>query len=318
MALDNSKKIKSSEKSVETQKENFSEAQTGYKYTPVTEGLRSADKPAFLSYFNNAYMLELYKKQLENEKKQLVIDAKTAYFNCLNFGLRKIIQEKTVAMNELKLSQEKSRYAVGMATKSSVGAAESLVATDKAALEDAVAKLDKAYNTLSTMLGLDQQNTIPVLTSPVEAEFAKLDDVDLETKRAVDNSMEVWTGQESARLSTQLRIFERDPEVGQYKEEKAYLDAAVTKDNVKLQLRDLCNSINYVVEKNNQLVAQKEEAEENYRVVKAQYDLGMITKDILLRVELLKLGIDSGLSELSAQYVINRDALAKYQNMFTY
>ncbi|MCL6560060.1 MAG: TolC family protein [Firmicutes bacterium] len=315
MALSSSKELKAAEKDILTQEEASEDARADVKYTPVGPGYNESDKPVFTKYYNAEYQLKLYKKQLENSKKQLVIDTKKAYFNCLMLEQKKAAQEKTVDLNALKLSQEKARYAVGMSTESGVSSAEARLATEKANLEDVMAKLDKAYSELNTLLGLDQGGR-PVLTSEITANFVKLDNIDREVSAAMDGSLEVWTAGESAKLATQLKIFE-DYDVKEYKEEKAYLEKAITVDTVKVQIRDLCNSINYMVEKYNQLAAQKKELDETCRVLKLQYDLGLITKDVLLEAESSSLSLSAGITELTNQYNEAVDTLAKYQGRFT-
>ncbi|MCL6479963.1 MAG: TolC family protein [Peptococcaceae bacterium] len=312
MALDGSRELKASQKDIDVQEKDVEDARTDVKYAPIGPGYGQADKPVFLKYFNAEYQMKLLKKQFENSRIQLVIDTKKAYYNCLVLEQKKEAQKKTVDLYELKLAQEKARYGVGMSTESSVNSALSQLATEKANLEDVIAKLDKAYSDLNTLLGLGQ-GARPVLTSGITAEFSKLDDVELEVSRAMDGSLEVWTAAESSKLATQLKIFEDLYKVGEYKQEKAFLQEAITVDKVKAQIRDLCNSINYMAEKNNQLAAQLKEAEEACRVQKAFYDQGMVTRDALLNVETKRLSLLAGVKELSAQYAAARDTLDKYQ-----
>lgn len=312
MALDSSKSLKVSENQIETQKITNEDIRTNVKYTPTGPGYGSSDKPVFQKYYSAEYQLKLYKKQLENSKRQVLIDTKKAYYSCLVLEQKKDAQDKTVALNALKLAQETARYNVGMGTEYSVSAAQSLLATEKASLEDINVKLDKAYSDLNNLLGLDQ-GARPVLTSQVAAEFARLGDVDTEVSRAMDGSLEVWTAAESYKLADQLVMFEDKYKMGEYKEEKASLEKQITEDSVRVQFRELCNSINYMVEKSSQLAAQKKELDESYRVQKLNYDLGMVTKDVVLNLESKRLSLVAGISELASQYVSSRDTLAKYQ-----
>ncbi|GBF35616.1 hypothetical protein DCCM_4745 [Desulfocucumis palustris] len=310
-ALNNSKYLSSLEKEVDLQDELMDQAMTNVYYTPVDRNYGQAQKSAFMSYYNQDMSLKRAKKNLENEKLQLVVDTRKAYFDVLTGNKSIAAKEKAISVDELKLKQAKAKLAVGMATDSDIKTAEAQLASDKASLEEAKAALDTAYTQLITYTGLEE-GTRPVLTSDIEVEFKPIDDVERTARVAADGSYELWSAEEAARLADTMKIFQTYIDVGEYNKDIANLTAESTEENIRLQLRDMCNSINTLLEKRNQLLVQKDQLEESCRVLQLQYDLGMTTKDALESAQASLVGVDASISELSAQYATSMDTLDKY------
>ncbi len=317
MAISNSKDLKAAEKNIDSTEIQFEDAMADVKYMPLGSGYGASDKSTFLSYFNTESALKVSKKKLKNDEAQLAIDTKTAYYSCLTTQIQKEMQEKTLELDKLKLVQEKARFNVGMSTKSKLDSLESQIATDKASLEEVNKSLDKAYSELNTLIGKETASR-PVLTTDIDTDIKVNTDVDREVSAALYGSFELWSANESAKLASQLKIFETWHDVGENKEEKAYLEAASTQDTIKLQLRELVNSLNYMAEKYNQLTTQKQEIDEVGRVAKLNYDLGLTTKDALLEVDVKRMSLDYGIASLKSQYVVAQDTLAKYKGTFKY
>ena len=316
-SLDTSKELAAYQKGIEIKDLEMDEAMTGVYYTPIDRGYNAGDKATFSNYYSKDYNLKKAKKELENEKNQLVIDTKQAYFDVLSYNKQLNVKEKNVEVDKLKLSQVKAKYAVGMASNSDIKAAETTLATDSASLEDIKVKLDKAYAQLNTYVGLEQSSR-PVLTSEIEADFKPIDDVERVAGIAADGSFDVWTAAEAAKLASVTKIFQTWVDVGEYSEEKANLTAASTKETIEIELRNMCNNINYLLQKKNELEVQKEELSEKYRIAKLKYDLGMITRDEVDSLEASLLLADSGIFDITEKYVIATDTMDKYMGKLKY
>jgi len=128
---------------------------------------------------------------------------------------------------------------------------------------------------------------------------------------AADVSYEMWSAQEAANLADKIKLFQRLYDVGDYNASEAANTALDTKDNLRKQARALCFSINSLYEKNNQLLEQIEQYQESLKVAKAQYEVGMTTKDTVLNAEYALKSAEAGQLQVAAAYEVAVDSLGR-------
>ena len=301
------KKISSGIKQKDVAYEDLSDSVRGeIDYTNVAP----EDNVVYTSFFSAASSLRIAKKNLENQKKLVIIDAKGAYFGIIAKQDNYTAVQESVRLAQIKLRQENARFNVGISTTAQVQTAETSLAEAKTNLAEAQKSLDASYDELNTLLG-NELETRPELTSAPEYKPYSVDKIEDIVTKAVNNSYEIWSAKEAAALAEKLKIYEKYYSVGRESEAQAKLDVSTTKDDMIQSVRDLCKSIKAMDTKYAQLFQQQKDSAEKLRVAKLQKDVGMATEDAVVTLQFTAKQVDAQIRSLVIEHINAVDNLKR-------
>jgi outer membrane protein TolC len=241
------------------------------------------------------------------------------------------------AYNEILKSQEKVRVAeitlknkqwlkqmayagqrAGTVDALGIVMAETNWAGAKTSLESAQKALEDAYQKFNQLVGLWPEDR-PVLVDLPELSPMNVSDLDVEINAVVTSSPTVWLANQSvelAELTKRLYDFTNVSAGEPYKVkeidvEKSKVAAGDVKDQLAKQLRTMYYSAKQLEE---QYAGTKESvrlAEENLRVAKIKYDVGIATKTEIMNAELTLEQARQGLLEIECKHQILAMAFKK-------
>jgi outer membrane protein len=196
--------------------------------------------------------------------------------------------------------------------------AETSWANAKTELESAQKFLDDAYQKFNQIIGLSAKDR-PVLVDSPELSPLEVSDLDVEVNAIVTSSPTVWSAEQAvelARLSRRLYDF-TNPNVGEPYEvkeidlKKAEITAGDVKEQMAKQLRTMYYTAKQLEEQYAGIVESIRLAEENLRVAKVRFDVGIATKTDVLNAELALEQARQGLLEIGSQHEILKMAFKK-------
>jgi outer membrane protein TolC len=177
-----------------------------------------------------------------------------------------------------------------MLSKTGLNQAESGLTAAKSALEAAQKALDDAYQQFNQLVGLWPEDR-PVLTDRPTYSALEIDSLDTEVEKAVENSPALWLAKRNvdlAKLGLDLYSFNNESEPYKSKEIKvnqAELTAAGNEDTLRNSVRSTYNKIRQMEENYAALQQDLAVKEENLRLVRLKFNLGMVTKTDLLAAQ---------------------------------
>lgn len=278
-------------------------------YTPIDYVFQPTDVNIFKGFYSTDYELRKNEKKLVADKRQLIIDVTALYHKVLKSEEALGIQKINLAKEMIKISQTRSKYSVGLATKADILSAEALFASQNASLKEAETNLANAYAELNKIIGQDI-NKRPMLLDKIKFSPEQLD-TDTEVLKAVNNSYEMWSAEEAAKLANVMKLFETRSNIGNKNEDQAQNAVLDAKEEIKVQTKSLCSTIQTLEAKYLQLDQQVKQLEENLRVIKIQYELGLTTRDNVLAIEGLLKQTKAGKNEVASQHEISIKTLKK-------
>lgn len=300
MAIKNSESIKKSSLEIDKSKEKRENASDKLTFTPVSGGSYDPGvEAAWYGLLSADLTWMMSKKSYTSEEDRLVLDVCKKYWNVQKSLSEVKVKETSYSLAELSLRRVQAMVRLGMTPPDSPPGASPQAALEAAGAQLAGAKseLTKARNTLNSdyealnqLLGLWPEDR-PALVDEVNFEILKIDNLDTEVQRVIETSPQIWLAGEKVNLAKYA--YEMMWASGQYtpyevrkiEKEQAELDAISAKDAVRLATRGLY----YTVKNLEGGIAASEKAvagaEEALRVAKLQYELGMITKENLLKTE---------------------------------
>lgn len=306
-ALAHSTTLKNDQLSIDQTEIQRDNAQQAMNYTPIDYDFNPADTNTFKAYYGVDFEYRKNKKKLDSDKRQVVVDVTKAYYEVIKN--KSALEEKKVtqAKNLIKLGQTNSKAAVGMATAADRLVAETAVAADNAAIKDASLKLENSYSNLNKLTG-QELTCRPILTDSITFTPSGIK-TDEQVLKALNNSYEMWSVNEAAKLAGTMKYFEYWSDIGIKSEAQANNTASDTREAMKVQVEELCHGILALEEKYNELDKQAQQLQENLRVIKIQYELGLVTRDAVLGVEELLKKIESGKLEVASTHEVSLKSL---------
>lgn len=325
-ALKNSKAIQKSSLSIDKAKENRDIASDKLDFTPVTDGsYEPSTESAWYNLLSADMSWEKSKKLHSAEEDSLVLNVCQKYWNVQKSVDDLKYKELSASQAELSYRRVQAMVRLGMTPpESPTGASpQAVLATAEKDLAQAKSDLTKAQNKLKTdyealnqLLGLLPGDR-PVLVDEPKFEPVKVDDLDAAVQRVLAESPKIFEVEESAKLaqySYQLMYSTgsyKPYEVRKIEQQQAEIDAMSAKDAVKLATRNLYYSVQnleYGLKAAENALAGAEEA---LRVAKLQFDLGMITKESLVKTEASLVLAKETLNDLTRQHAYAKLAFQK-------
>lgn len=219
-------------------------------------------------------------------------------------------QRLSAQLDEENLRITELRCQLGLDTQAVLYGAQTKVAASQAALVTAQQDLDQKYITLADYIGLPEGSR-PSLDNTVTYVPAKIDDPELAIRSIVDSSPSVWLADENVRLQENTSGLSNDYKMDNINRDKANLVVSMTREkmeqstrNIYYQLINLQNSYQASLENDRSL-------QENLRVARLMFDLGMNTKVDVTAAELAASNSRQTLNSLVYQQVILKMTFAK-------
>ena len=324
LSLKHSSDLRKSALETEKSEEARQKADDQVSFAPGGDQNPAADA-AWYSLLSADLNLQMSKKSYTLEEDRLILEVCQKYWNVQKSLEGVKVKELSLAVAELtsrrvqamvRLGMTPPDFSAGSSPAAVLASAEGDLAQARSDLAEAQNKLNSDYESFNQLLGLWPEDR-PVLVD--EAQFEPLPEIDLEqaVQRVLEKSPTVWQAEEKIQLAK--FAYEKMWATGQYTShavreiemEQAEIDAASTKDSVRLATRGL-----YYTALNLEAgipVAENavSSAEESLRVAKAQFELGMIKKENLVKSEVALAQARQTLLGLRQQHAYMRLALEK-------
>ncbi len=248
----------------------------------------------------------------------VVLSVHQAYYEILRSSEKVSVDESTLKNRQWLKQVAYAGQRAGTVDALGVIQAETSWGNAKTALESAQKALDDAYQKFNQMVGLSPEDR-PVLVDSPELSPLEVKNLDVEVNAIVTSSPTVWSaeqGVELAKLTRRLYDF-TNPNAGEpYKAkeidlEKAEVTAGDVKEQMAKQLRTMYYTAKQLEEQYAGIIESTRLAEENLRVAKVKYDVGIATKTDVLNAELALEQARQGLLEIECQHEILKMAFKK-------
>jgi len=282
-ALAHSANIKSDKYDVDRTYEIRQFASQNLEFVP--EGPASSDvtRPyyALLQADTNWQMSE---KSLELQIDKVEMEARKAY-NAVLQGIEKEKASEAALRNaERQRTVAYAKLRVGIINKQDMLQAEASVTAAKAAYEENVKNLNDSYQKFNYLVGLYPEDR-PVLTELPTFEKIKVDSLDYYIEKSLADNPSLWLAEknvEIAKTSLKTYDFTSSTRTEPYKAKELEVNQAVTsaadgKEQARKALRSIYYSLTGLEEQYEPAVEQVKLDEENLRIIKVKYDVGMAT-----------------------------------------
>lgn len=291
MALNHNKSIRKVEYDIERGQEVRDSVADGVKYIP-SEQTDPAVAMAYTGLLATDMQLQMTKKTLEVEKDKVTLNVFDKYTAVLaavkNLDLAELKLEK--AQKDYQIVQ--IGYSIGTVSQSQLKQAEYQNKTCGLNYELAQKQLEKAYENFNSGVGLNLSQR-PLLVDSIEFEPIEFADLAHEVTRIIDGSPAIWLAEQQVDLyEVTLRLHNwADPtsapyEAKQIDVDKAKVSAADGKEQLRNGLYNLHKEI-IQLQDNYEVVAQAVNmTQEDLRIKKLQYQLGMLSKQEYLAAQL--------------------------------
>lgn len=288
IALKQNEGLKKADKEVEKKEEWRDYRASKLDFIPTTAPGTALVEVPWAQMLSSDLEWRMSKKALTAKEDQIVLDTCKKYWAVLQAQEKVKAAEAGVVCSLKQLQSTRVAYQVGislvpaMSPEQALKAAEAQYAGAQATLAEAKNKLDSAYNSLNQLLGM-QANERYILTDMVEYQPLAVVNLDAEVSRVVDASPDIWNAEQMVTLQGFLEDMMfytgeyRPYQARKIEVEQAELDAASAKKAVEQGTRSIYYTIRNMEEGYNGLLQAVKVAEENLRVTKLKFDLGMAT-----------------------------------------
>ncbi|RKO65652.1 TolC family protein [Desulfofundulus salinus] len=283
LALAHSESVKKAEKEIDRTYEWREERADQLDYVPTAPPGNPKVEIAWSNLLAADLTWRMAKKSLTAEQDKVALDACKKYWDVLKAQEKVRAAEEGLKKADWELRRARANFQVGMIPQADLVAAEAGLARAKAALEAAKNDLDNAYASFNRLVGLWPQDR-PVLVDGVNFAPLEVPDVNVEVGRIVAESPTVWLANEKVTLQKYYEDMMfytgeyRPYQVRKIEVEQAELEAASTRKMMEEITRSLYYNAKSLEESYQALQEGVKTAEENLRVTKVKYDVGMATR----------------------------------------
>lgn len=323
MAMKHSKTLKKSSLDIDKAEKERDNANDSVTYAPTSSGNAQAES-AWYSLLSKDLSWQMSKKTYASDEDSLVLNVCQKYWNVQKSIEDVKAKEVSASVAELTFRRVQAMVRLGMtpseysgtSPEGVIAGAQAKLDTAKSDLESAKNQLNTDYEALNLLIGLWPEDR-PVLVDEIDYEPLKIDNLEQEVQRAVVKSPKVWLAEESVNLAKYS--YEMMWASGQYTsyevrkvgKEQAEIEAVTAKEGVQTATRNF-----YYTVKNCEAALPAAEkgvtgAEESLRVAKLSYELGMITREDLLKTEAELEAAKKSLLELKAKHAYAKMAFQK-------
>jgi len=316
LALDNSESIDKAGKEIEKKKEWLEYRQDQLDYIPAKGVGTALVEVPWAQALTANLEYSMSKRSLTAEEDKVVLDTCNKYWNILKAQEMLKVAQLNLDSALAQLQNARVSYQVGMIDNSKLIAAEAQYEGAQTRLSAAQNDLDNAYMAFNQLVGLWPEDR-PVLTDELEYAPLEVNDLDYEVARVLSRAPNVWQAEQMVTLQGYLEdmIFYtgeyRPYQARKIEVEQAELDAASTKEYIENLTRSLYYGIKSLEEAYNGALEQLKVEQENLRVTKVKFELGMATKSELIAAEKALLAAESSAFDLVCQHAYMKLAFEK-------
>lgn len=254
---------------------------------------------------------QMAKRDYETREDAIVMQTYQSYN-----GLLQAMEKVRVAEAQLKSQEWKRRAAIlshqlGMADRMSLIQAESAMTSARAGLEAANKSLDDAFQKFNFVVGLSTQSR-PLLVDKPNHKPLEVSNIHYEVERITEQNPSVWLSEQRidlAKLTLNIHSFNDPNSTDSYFAKQIDVNKAeVASADVKEQARRLVRTLYYTAKQLEEQYTGAQgivrQAEENLRVVKIKYDVGMVTMNDVLAAETVLAQAQQSLLDITCQHQI--------------
>lgn len=280
-ALVNSASVKSGQYSIDQAYEVRKLSSQYLQYVPV--GPSEISVTRFFYALQQADLnWQMARKNYTLREDSVELAVHQAYNSILQAQEKLNVSEKALRSAERQRMVADISYKVGIINQLAKAQAEATLSGAKGSYEEALKVLDDAYQKFNYLVGLWPEDR-PRLTEVPS--FEKLSVIDLNNyiERMLEENPSLWQADATVALAkTALDTFDPTNASEPYKSkeisvDKAILTAADSKEQARKALRTLYYTVGGLEDKYPAVVEQVNVAEENLRVTKLKYEVGMVT-----------------------------------------
>ncbi|ADI02710.1 TolC family protein [Syntrophothermus lipocalidus] len=282
LALTQSESVKKAEKEVDRTEEWRNYRSDQLDYTPTEPPGNALVEVAWAQLLSADLSWRMSKKSLTAEQDKVALDTCKKYFDVL--ATQDKVQSAEAALDSARKQLQVARalYNVGMGTQAALTAAEAQYQAAQATLNAAQNDLDKGYVLLNQLVGLWPEDR-PVLTDKVDFKALEITNLDYEVEKVLESCPTVWLAQETVTMKKYLEDMTlytgeyRPYQARKIEVEQAELDALTTKEMFERITRSLYYGVKNLEESYSGAQEAVRAAQENLKVVKAKYEVGLAT-----------------------------------------
>ena len=289
LALKNSNSVDKASKDVERTEELRDDAGYNlYKFVPEGHNGTAAVESAYSSALSTDLTWQVSRRSYTSAQDAQVMDATKKYWAILD-GQEKVknaqLSVKTALM---QLQNANAARRVGMSFSANlspdqaVASAEYQYAGAQATLTSNQNDLDKAYEAFNQLVALWPEDR-PVLTDTIVFKPLEVSDLNHEVSRVLETAPSIWKAEQEANMKAILKNVASytggyvNAEAKEIEVEQAELDVSSAKKLLEQTTRTLYYGIKSQEESYASAEQQVKVCEENLRVKKLQFELGMVT-----------------------------------------
>jgi len=282
MALTHSETVEKAKKEIERTEEIAEHRADQLGYIPYYPGTGAIEVP-WAAYLTSDLQWRMSKKSLTAEEDAVAMNTARKYWNVLLAQKKVEANEKAAEAAQVQLRNGQLAYQVGMLNQEGLIGLETQYQAAQSSLGEARNNLQKAYAEFNQLVGLWADDR-PVLTDNVNFTALEITNLEAEVNRVLSQSPAVWNADRAVDLQKQLQdmaFYTEDysPYLARKMEvEKAEMDAQNTKELFANTTRLLYYTVKNLEENYAALQNSIKLTEEQLRVVKQKYELGMATK----------------------------------------
>jgi len=315
-ALAHNEAVQKASKEVDRTETLRKEASSKLSFIPADASGDPALEIAWSNLLTADLTWQMSKKSLTAQEDTVALDTCKKYWDILVEQENVKAAQAALDSAQRQLQVARASYRVGIIPQSDLIAAEAGYRGAQAALSRAQNNLNSAYIAFNQMVGLWPEDR-PVLTDNIEFHPLKIDNLDYEVEKVMENSPSVWLAQQKVTLQKYLEDMMfytgqyRPYEARKIEVEQAKLDAASAKE----MFDRITRSLYYSVISLEEAYAGAQEVvrmdEENLRVIKAKFDVGMATANDVAGAEKTLAEARANLVNLASQHAYAKLAFTK-------
>ncbi len=289
LALQNSETVKKASKEMDRTEELRDYSNSLLDYVPVGHIGVSSVELAYTSALTSQLTWQMSLKSYTTAEDKVALDTCKKYWEILRTGEKikaaEVAQDS--ALRQLQAVRAAEQVGISLSAtlspQQAVKAAEAQYIGAQATAAASRNDQDKAYSDFNSLIGsMAKERTI--LSDAVIYQPLEVTDLDHEVSRVLETSPDIYQAEEMVNMKKMLKDVSlystgsyRSSEASKIEIEQAELDAANAKELVGLLSRNLYYQTRNVEEAYNGALEAIKVAEENLRVKKLQFDVGMST-----------------------------------------
>lgn len=318
LAINHSKSLKNTELAIERTEEVRKYVADKVHYTPAGPNPDPAAARAFTALVMADLNWQMTKKKQSAEKDAVTLSAIKAYCSVLQALENVRAAELNYQSSDLACRSAIASFNVGVLSRYGLIQAEAGLAGAKSTLEAAQKALDDAYQQFNQLIGLWPEDR-PVLTERPAFSPLQIDNLDTEVERAVEENPSLWLARKNidlAKLNLDLYTYNNPQEAEPYKAkeiktEEAEVSAASTEEQMRKLVRTIYYNIRQLEENYAGIEQKLAVAEENLRITRLKYELGMAIKTDVISAQAALTGTQKTLIDAACQHEVLKLAFRK-------